>query len=491
MCHSVLFYVTTASLAYTFDIHRILLYYSVIVTVANNKEMEGDGDPSSWCHHWSYRYVFLFFISSIRLLSNYCLEMPSGLEDTIIKVMGVTTAEYDLLFSVSAWPNIFLCLIGGILIDKLVGLRLGLLIFVSSVLVGQTIWGVGGLIDSYFIMLVGRFFMGAGNELTVVICHAYKALWFKEDLPIAFSIDIAFGRIGGTLALIFPQMIYESLTTTFVSRTVRLSATLFITAAVYVFVGLSFSIIVVIMDYKREMKSKKIQEKRSRSITLKSLKQFSFSFWLLLMYNLSSLPILYAFVSVAQTFYLHKYGLSIEAANTANSLQFGATVLLIPIVGIIASKTGYFIYWLLISIVPTVLAYFIFMFSYGQSFIPYITGVLNSLAYTMTGPPYPSLLAMIIDKEYITTAYGISRASLNTSLAILMFATGLIVDDCGYFTLQAFYLALTSFGSIALLLVLLIDMTVSEKPKLNVPGPWLTCKKDETNNAQQKDSKIQ
>ena len=436
--------------------------------------MEGDCDPSSWCHHWSYRYVFLFFISSVRFLSNYCLEMPSGLEDTIIKVMGVTTAEYDLLFSVSAWPNIFLCLIGGILIDKLVGLRLGLLIFVSSVLVGQTIWGVGGLIDNYFVMLVGRFFIGAGNELTVVICHAYKALWFKEDLPIAFSIDIAFGRIGGTLALIFPQMIYESFTTTFVSSTVRLSATLFITAAVYVFVGLSFSIIVVIMDYKREMKSKKIQEKRSRSITLKNLKQFSLSFWLLLTFNFSSLPILYAFVSVAQTFYLHKYGLSIEAANIANSLQFGATVLLIPIVGIIASKTGYFIYWLLISIVPTVSAYLIFMFSYGQSFIPYITGVMNSLAYTMTGPPYAALLAMIIDKEYITTAYGVSKGSYNTSLAILTFATGLIVDDCGYFTLQAFYLALASFGSIALFLVLLIDMTVSEKPELNVPGPWLT-----------------
>ena len=418
-------------------------------------------------------------------MSNYCLEMPSGLEDTIIKVMGVTTAEYDLLFSVSAWPNVFLCLIGGILIDKLVGLRLGLLIFVSSVLVGQTIWGVGGLINNYFIMLVGRFFIGAGNELTVVICHAYKALWFKEDLPIAFSIDIAFGRIGGTLALIIPQMIYESLTTTFVARTIRLSATLFITAAGYVLVGLSFSIIVVIMDYRREIRSKKMKERAcsgSRSITLKSLKQFSFSLWLILLYNLTSLPILYAFVSVAQDFYVEKYGLSIKAANIANSLQFGATVLLIPIVGIVVSKTGYFLYWLLFSIVPSVLAYLIFMFSYGQSFIPYITGILNSLAYTMTGPPYPALLAMIIDKEYITTVYGISQGSFNTSLAIMMFATGMIVDDCGYFTLQACYVALTSFGSIALFLVFLIDITVSEKPKLNVPGPWLTCENDETSN---------
>uniref|UniRef100_A0A1X7SM40 Major facilitator superfamily (MFS) profile domain-containing protein n=1 Tax=Amphimedon queenslandica TaxID=400682 RepID=A0A1X7SM40_AMPQE len=52
--------------------------------------------------------------------------------------MGVTTAEYDLLFSVSAWPNIFLGTVGGVLVDKLVGLRLGLFIVVSSMLMGQT-----------------------------------------------------------------------------------------------------------------------------------------------------------------------------------------------------------------------------------------------------------------------------------------------------------------------------------------------------------------
>ena len=74
--------------------------------------------------------------------------------------MGVSTAEYDLLFSVSAWPSIILCLIGGILVDRLVRLRLGLLIVVSSVLLGQIIWAMKGFTDKYFIMLVGRFFIG-------------------------------------------------------------------------------------------------------------------------------------------------------------------------------------------------------------------------------------------------------------------------------------------------------------------------------------------
>ena len=124
--------------------------------------------------------------------------------------MGVTTAEYGFLFSVSAWPSIILCLIGGILVDRLVGLRLGLLIVVSSVLLGQIIWAIGGFTDKYFIMLVGRFFIGAGNELVIVIGHAFKAVWFKEGLPLAVSIDAAFGRVGGTLAILLPQLIYDS-----------------------------------------------------------------------------------------------------------------------------------------------------------------------------------------------------------------------------------------------------------------------------------------
>ena len=138
---------------------------------------------------------------------------------------GDTTAEYDFFFSISAWPSIILCLMGGILVDRLVGLRLGLLIVVSSVLLGQIIWAIGGFTDKYLIMLVGRFFIGAGNELVIVIGHAFKAVWFKKDLPLAVSIDAAFGRVGGTLAILLPQLIYDSFSI-FRSSNSRLGVTL-------------------------------------------------------------------------------------------------------------------------------------------------------------------------------------------------------------------------------------------------------------------------
>ncbi|XP_003387971.1 PREDICTED: major facilitator superfamily domain-containing protein 1-like [Amphimedon queenslandica] len=428
---------------------------------------------TSWYNNWRYKYLFLFFLSSLRLLSNYCLLMPNGIEDTIIKVMGVTTAEYDLLFSVTAWPNIVLCLVGGVLIDRLVGLRLGLLIVVSCVLLGQIVWSLGGLIDNYFIMLAGRFLLGAGYELVVVIDNGFKAIWFKEDLPLAISIDIGFSRIGGTLAILLPQLIYDNLTI-FHSPTFRLGVTL-LTAAGLMIIGLTCSLIVFFMDYKRE---KRI-EKLLKSITvhkfsiLDNVKQFSVLFWLSTAINLAYFPVLHSIVGNGQDFFIQKYGLSIEMANLANSLLFGGAIIFIPIAGLLTTKIGFRLYWLLSSLIITSLpALLLFMFSNGDSYIPFIAGILYSLSYTIIGPSLTALPAFIINKEFITTAYGIQKSLFNASFSLMAYVTGLTIDTLGYFVLQGLFTHCIIFCIDLTLIMIFIDVA-SKKPKLNISGLWL------------------
>ena len=175
-----------------------------------------------------------------------------------------------------------LCLIGGILVDRLVGLRLGLLIVVSSVLLGQIIWAIGGFTDKYFIMLAGCFFIGAGNELVIVIDHAFKAVWFKKDLALAVSIDAAFGRIGGTLAILLPQVIYDSFSI-FRSSNSRLGVTL-TTHSCWIHDSrtnlLSISNHYNYMDYKKE---EPISNPKSgiKSILIRLFKQVSLTFSLI------------------------------------------------------------------------------------------------------------------------------------------------------------------------------------------------------------------
>ena len=391
--------------------------------------------------------------------------MPSGLEDTIIKVMGVTTAEYDLLFSVSAWPSIFLCLIGGILIDKLVGLRLGLLIVVSSVLVGQTIWGVGGLIDNYFVMLVGRFFIGAGNDLLVIVANAFKALWFKENLPLAISIDIAYSRTGGTMAILIPQLIYDSLNSAFDRPNVRLGVTLLIAAGATL-VGLVFSLIVIFIDYKREKKlNGQAKQNGLKSIKIDDIKQFSFLFWLVALINITFIPVIHSFVTIGQLFFVQKYGFTIQLANIVNSLDFGLVIILAPVAGVFISKSNINLIWMLGSALLGLSVHAILMLSSGDYIVPFLATSLYSFAYSFWAPSYIALPALLIKEDYITTAYGMIGVSFNASLALMMYLTGVIVDNYGYFILESSY-SLIMIGCIVFVLLVIIVDSSSRHPKL-------------------------
>ena len=53
--------------------------------------------------------------------------------------MGVDTTQYQLLYSVYSWPNIILSVFGGFLIDRLLGIRWGAILFATFVCLGQVI----------------------------------------------------------------------------------------------------------------------------------------------------------------------------------------------------------------------------------------------------------------------------------------------------------------------------------------------------------------
>ena len=423
---------------------------------------------------WRYRYLFLFFLSSVRLLANYCLELPSGIEDTIIKVMGVTTAEYALLFSVSAWPNVIVSVVGGVLVDRIIGLRLGLIIVVICALLGQTVWGLGGIFNNYFLMLAGRFVIGISTNLVIVIDHAFKPIWFKEDLPLAIAIDIGFSRLGGTLAILLPQLIYNSLSI-FHSSTTRLGASL-ITAAGFMIIGLIFALIVFVMDSIREKTVATKESKPEPASILHLFKQFPLKFWLIISVNVTYLPLMYSVVGVAQDFFIQKYGLSIDMANLANGLLFGSAIILIPFAGFLISKIGFHLYWLLTALVTTTLPpLFIFMLSFEESYLPFVAAIFYSLSYTLCGPSFIAMIPLIVEKRYLGTAYGIQRGSYSATYSLMSYIAGLIVDTLGYFVLQGFFIHVILLCVDFTLIMVYLD-AVSDKPTLNVPALWLRRK---------------
>lgn len=58
------------------------------------------------------------------------------------QVMKVNNFRYNLLYSLYSWPNVILSLIGGVLIDRVFGVRIGTVLFSALVTLGQVCTGI-------------------------------------------------------------------------------------------------------------------------------------------------------------------------------------------------------------------------------------------------------------------------------------------------------------------------------------------------------------
>ena len=51
--------------------------------------------------------------------------------------MDVTTYEFSTLYSFYSWPNVVLPVIGGYLMDRVLGIRMGTILYAGFIIVGQ------------------------------------------------------------------------------------------------------------------------------------------------------------------------------------------------------------------------------------------------------------------------------------------------------------------------------------------------------------------
>lgn len=69
-------------------------------------------------------------------------------------------SQYAMLLSIYSLPNILLCFVGGFLLDSVFGIRLGTIIYMGLAMIGQIIFAFGAMINTFWVMLLGRFIFG-------------------------------------------------------------------------------------------------------------------------------------------------------------------------------------------------------------------------------------------------------------------------------------------------------------------------------------------
>jgi len=144
-----------------------------------------------------FRYFALIFICLLSFGTEFCYVLPGALENQFENDLKITTSQFSVFFSLYSWPSALLCLFGGFLIDRVVGIRTGAVIFTSIVVVGQYVFGLGAFINKVWLMDLGRFVVGLGGEPIFVAQKAYAVTWFPTS-----EINLVFGLIASAALLV-------------------------------------------------------------------------------------------------------------------------------------------------------------------------------------------------------------------------------------------------------------------------------------------------
>jgi MFS family permease len=387
-------------------------------------------------HRALHRYIVLIFISFLTFGSYFVYDNPAALQDVMMSDLRITTDKFTLFYSVYSWPNVILCFFGGFLIDRVFGVRWGAIIFCGLVTVGQIVFSLGALVNTYWLMNVGRFIFGMGGESLGVAQNTYAVRWFHgRELNMVFGLQLSFSRVGSTVNMYTMRPLYDSLHKYLSAGYQCLGVTLFVAGA-FCLLSLFCALIMFYFDRRaqRILHKDGVQtDAVGEQIRFSDIKDFNIKFWLLCAICISYYVTIFPFISLALVFFENKYELDALMANTINSLVYFISAVASPICGFFIDRVGRNVFWLITGIMVTFVSHGLLAFTFLNPLVPM---VIMGFAYSILASALWPLVPHIIPKHQIATAYGIMQSVQNLGLAVVSIVDGIIVDKKGYFMLE-------------------------------------------------------
>jgi MFS family permease len=214
-----------------------------------------------------YRWVVLVFVSMAMFGNYYIYDSISPLADLLAKQLQFSDSDIGLLNGIYSLPNIFMVVIGGIIIDRL-GTRKSTAMFAVLCLIGAAFTAFKGNLTT---MAVGRLIFGLGAESLIVAVTTILARWFKgKELSFAFGINLTIARLGSFAALNSPTWARVSYENWQDPLLIALFAGIISVASVIIYIGL---------DRKAERIYTLGKTSEPDKVVFKDIFKFNLSFW--------------------------------------------------------------------------------------------------------------------------------------------------------------------------------------------------------------------
>ncbi|CAB3386415.1 Hypothetical predicted protein [Cloeon dipterum] len=424
--------------------------------VTSPRRRQDEEDEVSCCSpaHLCSRALALLLMCILGFGSYFCYDNPAALQDYFKHDLQLTTTEFVYLYSWYSWPNVVLCFVGGFLIDRVFGIRLGTVIYAFLVVVGQLVFALGGYLGKFWLMVVGRFIFGIGGESLAVAQNNYAVLWFKgKELNMVFGLQLSFARVGSTVNFNVMEPLYGWVSHYYHGYTC-LGVVLFI-AATTTLLSLISALILTVLDKRRERHIGQNSVGGTEEVVrLSDVRYFPVTFWLIAGICVSYYLAIFPFIALGKVFFMRKFEMDPKDANFVNSLVFIISAVASPLLGLLVDKVGRNAFWVLVSVVSTLGCHALLAFTFLN---PYIAMVGMGVSYSMLASALWPMVALVIPDHQLGTAYGIAQAVQNLGLALVTMLAGVIVDKGGYLLLEMFFLGWLCVALLISILILIID----------------------------------
>ncbi|HRR57265.1 MAG TPA: MFS transporter [Acidobacteriota bacterium] len=362
------------------------------------------------------RWTVLLFVSVAMFGNYYVYDSISPLADLLKAQLGFSDAAIGTLNGIYSLPNIFMVLVGGIIIDR-IGTRRAVLLFTCLCVAGAGLTAARG---AFWWMATGRLLFGLGAESMIVAVTTAIAKWFKgKELSFAFGLNLTIARLGSFAALNSPSWARAWYSDW--SGPLRLAFLLSFTCIVG-------AVVYALLEAQAARRYRLGEESTGDRISWREAFTFSRSYWYIVALCATFYSAIFPFQTFAVKFFMEAHGVSREFGGFLSSLLTLFAMICTPLFGLLADRVGRRSLFMMVGSALLIPVYLIMAYTRIPLVVPMsMMGIAFSLVPAVMWPS----VAYVVQQDRLGTAYGLMTMIQNVGLTVLNFLIGWSNDFAG------------------------------------------------------------
>ena len=349
-----------------------------------------------------YRWSVLVVISLAMFGNYYVYDAVSPIADLLKTQLGFSDKNIGTLNAIYSIPNVFMVLIGGIIIDR-IGVRRATILFGTLCFGGAAITASSG---DLVVMASGRLVFGIGAESLIVAVTTALARWFRgKELSFAFGANLTIARLGSFLALNSPTWAKPAFDNWQwpLLITVGFGTLCVIGPMVY-----------AMMENRAAKQYSMEQASGTDKVEFSQIFRMSPSYWYVVLMCVTFYAAIFPFQTFAIKFFQEAHGTTREYAGFLSSLLTLFAMIFTPLFGYLVDRVARRSLFMMFGSLLLVPVYLMMAYAPIPLIVPMaMMGIAFSLVPAVMWPS----VAYIVEQKRLGTAYGLMTMIQNIGLA--------------------------------------------------------------------------